>query len=673
MKYSRTKTNILLVQVFSILLLGLLSGQSVVAQDRMITPNFQDVDIRQIIEAVAEVTGKNFIVDPRVNQQNVTMISQTAMSSDAFYSAFQSLLQVYGYIAVPSGNFVKILPDANARQVPGAPAGADGPDEIVTRVISIENVAAAQLVPILRPLIPQYGHLAAYPQSNMLIISDRAANVRRIVQIVRRIDQEGEDEIEIIPLQHASAIEIVRIINSISRPPDRANAQSGPSIAADQRTNSVLIGGDLKKRLKTRALIVSLDTPLAEGGNTRVRYLFNADAEELAAKLQEQISVLQTQGAAGAQPAGAGNTVIKIWADVMTNALVITAPPKEMRNLMAIIDKLDIRRAQVHIEAIIVEVSLDKVNELGVSWLVSPGDTGDVAAVSQFSNSFDISGAIGTLDGGEGTTGDFINQGVTSVVGRFRDNKTSWAAVLTALAGDASTNILSQPNITTVDNEEAEIKVAQEVPFVTGQFTNTGAAQGSVNPFQTIQREEVGTILRITPQINEGDAVLLKVEQEQSNISRGAQNAVDLITNKRTISTNVIIEDGGIIVLGGLIQEALIETEQRVPILGRIPLLGALFRSSKTELVKTNLMVFLRPTILRDGTQAAMQTNARYNYMRDLQLNGLGVMDPGSVQLMPNEDRPVLPAIDNSTTAVGVPTIDARRPAAADEEGDDGS
>ena len=672
MKNSRTKTNILLRQIFSALVLGLLAGQSVVAQDRMITPNFQDVDIRQIIEAVAEVSGKNFIVDPRVNQQNVTMISQTAMSSDAFYSAFQSLLQVYGYIAVPAGNGVKSLPDANARQVPGAPAGADGPDEIVTRVISIENVVAAQLVPILRPLIPQYGHLAAYPQSNMLIISDRAANVRRIVQIVRRIDQEGEDEIEIIPLQHASAIEIVRIINSVSRPAGRADTQGGQTIAADQRTNSVLIGGDSKKRLKTRALIVSLDTPLAEGGNTRVRYLFNADSEELAAKLQEQTDVFQTQGAAGAQAAGPGNTAIKIWADVMTNALVITAPPKEMRNLMAIIDKLDIRRAQVHIEAIIVEVSLDKVNELGVSWLVSPGDSGDAAAVSQFSNSFDISGALGAIDNGEGSTGDFVNQGITSVVGRFRDNKTSWAAVLTALAGDASTNILSQPTITTVDNEEAEIKVAQEVPFVTGQFTNTGAAQGSVNPFQTIQREEVGTILRITPQINEGDAVLLKVEQEQSNISRGAQNAVDLITNKRTISTNVIVEDGGIIVLGGLIQEALIETEQRVPVLGRIPLLGALFRSRKTELVKTNLMVFLRPTILRDGTQAAMQTNARYNYMRDLQLNGLGIMDPGSVQLMPDQDRPVLPPIGSGPTVSG-PTIDARRPAAADEEGDDGS
>lgn len=669
MKNSGTKTRILSRQVLATLVLGLLVGSLAVAQQASIRPNFKDVDIRQIIEAVAEVTGKNFIVDPRVNQQNVTMISQTPMSSDAFYNAFQSLLQVYGYIAVQSGNFIKILPDANARQVSGAPSGTNGPDEIVTRVIRIENVVAAQLVPILRPLIPQYGHLAAYPQSNMLIISDRAANVRRIARIVARIDQEGEDDIEIIPLQHASAIEIVTIINSIRQPSGRDGGQARSNIAADQRTNSVLIGGDSKNRLKIRTLIVSLDTPLAEGGNTRVRYLFNADAEELAGKLQAQISASQTPGAGGTSQTGPGSAPVTIWADLMTNALVITAPAKEMRNLMAIIDKLDIRRAQVQIDAIIVEVSMDKVNDLGVSWLVSPGDTGDVAAVSEFSDSFDLSGAIGALDSGDSAVGDFVGEGITGVVGRFRDNKTSWAAVLTALAGDAATNILSQPSITTVDNMEAEIKVAQEVPFITGQFTSTGAAQGSVNPFQTINREEVGTILRITPQINEGNAVLLRVEQEQSSISQGAGGAVDLITNKRTISTNVIVEDGGIIVLGGLIEEALIESEQRVPILGKIPILGALFRSRKTEFVKTNLMVFIRPTILRDGTQAAIQSNARYNFIRDLQLDS--GLRKGSVQMMPDEQRPTLPAIDSSGRIVGETIIDARQP--ADEEGDDGS
>ncbi|MCH8221021.1 MAG: type II secretion system secretin GspD, partial [Proteobacteria bacterium] len=645
MKNSRTKTTTLRRQVLTTLLFGLLAGSLAVAQQASIRPNFRDVDIRQIIEAVAEVTGKNFIVDPRVNQQNVTMISQTSMSADAFYNAFQSLLQVYGYIAVQSGNFIKILPDANARQVPGAPSGTDGPDEIVTRVIRIENVVAAQLVPILRPLIPQYGHLAAYPQSNMLIISDRAANVRRIARIVARIDQESDDEIEIIPLQYASAIELVTIINTIRQPAGRDAGQARSNIAADQRTNSVLIGGDSKNRLKMRTLIVSLDTPLAEGGNTRVRYLFNADAEELAGNLQAQIQATQAPGAAGSPQSGPGSTPVTIWADLMTNALVITAPAKEMRNLMAIIDKLDIRRAQVQIDAIIVEVTMDKVNELGVSWLVSPGDTGDVAAVSEFSGSFDLSGAIGTLDGGEGAASDFVGEGFTGIVGRFRKNKTSWAAVLTALAGDASTNILSQPSITTVDNEEAEINVVQEVPFITGQFINTGATGGSVNPFQTIQRQEVGTILRITPQINEGNAILLKVEQEQSSISAGAEGAVDLVTNKRTIKTSVIVEDGGIIVLGGLIEESLIETEQRVPILGSIPILGALFRSRRTELVKTNLMVFIRPTILRDGTQAAMQSNARYNYIRNLQLDG--GFGEGSVQMMPDEQRPVLPAIDS--------------------------
>lgn len=660
-----------LSRIFATLVATVLISNSVLAQDASIRPNFQDVDIRQIIEAVAQVTGKNFIIDPRVNQQSVTMISQTSMTPDAFYNAFLSLLQVYGFVAVPAGNVIKIVPDANARQMPGAASNASGPDEIVTRVIKVDNIVAAQLVPILRPMIPQYGHLVAYPASNMLIISDRASNVSRIVSIVRRIDQEGADEIDIIPLQHASAGEVVRVITSLTQ--GRADGSSpGSSLAADDRTNSVLIGGDANRRLKMKALIVSLDTPLEDGGNTRVRYLFYADAEDLATRLQEQINATQTNVAAGGAPGtGPNQAQVTVWADVMNNALVVTAPAKEMRNLMAIVDKLDVRRAQVLVEAIIVEVSANKVNDIGVSWVAFPnGGGGNLLAISEFRDpGFSIANQLTGNQVPEQTgLGSNIPEGLTAAVGRVRDGHTSWAAVISALAGDADTNILSTPTIVTMDNEEAEITVAQEVPFVTGQFTDTGGqGGGQVNPFQTIERETVGIILTITPQINEGNAVMLKVSQEQSSIAQGATNAVDLITNKRTITTNVIVEDGGIVVLGGLIEDQLVEFEQRVPVLGSIPLLGYLFRQRSTTLIRTNLMVFIKPTILREGTQANFASGQRYNFMRDLQLDG-GV-DPGQVQMMPDQLRPalpVLPPIPAPTTGV----IDLRAPVDASATGD---
>lgn len=637
------------------------------AQEATITPNYKDADIRQVIEAVGEVTGKNFILDPRIKAQ-VTMLSATPMSPSAFYEAFLSILSVYGFIAVPSGDVIKILPDANARQVPGAEMepGSGRPDDIVTRIIPVQNVAAAQLVPILRPLVPQYGHLVAHPPSNLLIISDRAANVDRMVRIVVRIDQAADQDYEVIRLEHASANEIVKIVAALNQGAQAAEGggNSRVTLVADERTNSVLVTGDTTARLRYRALITHLDTPLEEGGDTQVRYLRYTAAVDLATKLQSQYSGGGGQTAAAkdaAPPTERGE--VSIWADESTNALIITAPPKIMKSMMGVIDKLDIRRAQVMVEAIIVEVSSDRAAELGVTWAVGDGDLDNAIGVTKFDNTTGVIGVGGAILGGaEGAAklAPLIGSGLTLGVGKLRESGLSFVALIEALEADGSSNIIGTPVLVTLDNEEAEIQVGQEVPFVTGQYTDTGATGGgssSVNPFQTIQREQVGLTLKLTPQINEGNAVRLKVQQEISSILPSSQ-AVDLITSNRSINTVVIVEDRATLVLGGLIQEQVTERQQRVPILGRIPLIGALFRSDNTTKAKTNLMVFIKPTILRDNVQASFETNAKYTYIRDQQLE----IKPENPRLMPMTERPVLPELIQPPISPETPAIDLREP-----------
>jgi general secretion pathway protein D len=620
-----------------------------------ITPNYKDADLGQIIEAVSAVTGKNFIVDPRVKAQ-VTMLSSTPMSPAAFYEAFLSILQVHGFVAVPSGKVIKIIPDANARQVPGndLPSRVSSTsDEIVTQIIAVKNVSAAQLVPILRPLIPQYGHLAAYPASNMLIISDRASNVSRMVRIVQRIDQTGDEAIDVIPMQHASAAEVVRIVNSLY---SGAAAEGGGmpqvKIVADERTNSVLVSGESSQRLRLKTLIAHLDTPLEAGGDTQVRYLRYADAEKISQKLREQIqgiTAAATAGAAGAAPSaagGGGDKSVTIWAEPQTNALVVTAPPKVMRSVMSIVDRLDIRRAQVLVEAILVEMSVDKASDLGVNWVVGDRDSqGNLLPAGGFIHPIDGTG-IGEIIQGVLNPDKIAAapSGLTLGVGQIVEGGLSWAALIRAVAGTGNTNIIATPSIVTLDNEEAEIKIAQEVPFVTGSYASTGGTTNTVNPFTTVQREEVGNILKITPQINEGDSVMLKISQEASSIAASSQqvSSTDLITNKRTISTKVMVENGGIIVLGGLISDEVRESKSQVPFLGSIPIIGELFKTRSVDKVKTNLMVFIRPRILRDGVDAAIESNAKYNFIRQQQLD----MYNGKVPLMLGEHQPTLPSLE---------------------------
>jgi general secretion pathway protein D len=652
MKFSHvTKSKRLWPALAAIALLASSMATSVAfAQQPTITPNYKDADIRQVIEAVGEITGKNFVLDPRVKAQ-VTMLSSSPMTPDAFYEAFLSILQVYGFVAVPSGDLIKILPDANARQVPGAETstGRQAADDIVTQVLTINNVAAAQLVPILRPLIPQYGHLAAHPASNMLIISDRAANVERMMRIIRRIDRATDEDFDVIRLQHASASEIVRIVNSLNQTARADGGGTAPTtVVADDRTNSILISGDKSRRLRIRTLITHLDTPLEDGGDTRVRYLNYADAEELATKLQSQYQ----QAAAGAQGGPAESGDITIWADAPTNALVVTAPPKIMRSLMSIVDKLDIRRLQVLLETIIVEVSAEKAADLGVTWAIGDADLENAVGATQFDGLTGVTGLASAIIGGDPTAAA-IGNGMTMGLGRIAESGLSFVALIEALEADTNTNIMGTPILTTLDNEEAEISVGQEVPFVTGSFANTGSAGGAVNPFTTVEREQVGLTLKITPQINEGDAVRLQIEQEISSLSESTQ-AVDLITNTRNINTAVIVEDRGILVLGGLIREDVIEKEQRVPLLGSIPILGALFRSSSTQKIKTNLMFFIKPTILKDARQAAFETGAKYNLIRDLQLE-----QETSVKILPslNVETPSIPGDVTSNVSENVEDV----------------
>ena len=646
MRHNRIARQLPLAALLIVLVSAAPIGVAQQTSGATITPNYKEADIRQIVEAVGEVTNRTFIIDPRVSGQKVTMLSSTPMTPEVFYEAFLSILDVHQLAAVTTGGITKIIPNATARQYAG-PIGtsrADGPDDIVTQVIQVNNVGATQLVPILRPLVPQYGHLVAHPGSNMLIISDRAANVGRMISIIRRIDQASDEEIEVISLQHASASEVVRVMTALTQQPRADGAPVSTSLVADARTNSVLLGGDKADRLRLRALIAHLDTPLEDGGDTQVRYLHYANAEELATKLQQHVTTQATAAGAGGA-AAAPQDPVNVWADSQTNAIVINAAPKTMRSLMGIVDKLDIRRAQVLVEAIIVEVLEDKSAELGVTWAVEGSGTDAPIAATNFPSFgpgvVQIAGASGATGGTTDPSG-LIGEGVTIGVGRITDSGVSFAAILRALQGDANTNIISTPTILTTDNEEATLNIGQEVPFVSGSFANTGGQGGGVNPFTTVQRESVGVKLTITPQINEGNSLLLEISQEVSSIASSSSGAVDLITNQRIIETTVIVDDGNIIVLGGLIEDTLRESDQRVPILGSIPILGNLFRSRDTSKVKTNLLVFIRPQILRDAASAAMQTDEKYNYIRDIQLGNQG----SSVPLMPRTDRPVLPPLD---------------------------
>jgi len=640
-------------------LLGLivLSSQFAVAAENQITLNLKEADIRALISTVSKFTGKNFVVDPRVKAK-VTVVSSKTMSETEVYEVFLSVLQVHGYAAVPVGSIIKIVPQVNAKQGPlPVVRGSDNTgDQLITKVIMLDHVPAAQLVPILRPLVPQQGHLAAYNPTNTLIVTDHAANIKRLVQIIRNIDRPESDELEIIPLKHASASELVRILNSLHSSGGGAKAPATKKItlASDDRTNSILMSGERSSRLKIRATIAHLDTPLDnEAGNTHVIYLKYAKAKDMVTILT---GVQKNQDAAkkktvGKAIASAKNIEADIQADESTNALIITAGPDVVRRMKSIIRQLDIRRAQVLVESIIAEISNNLGKEFSSQFIVG-GDNASTSnnvpiGVGNFGGS---GGIIGLLSRDPSTIASSIGDGITFGIGG--NEGTRFAFLLKALSADAATNILSTPSVVTMDNQEAEIVIAQNVPFLTGSFTT--AADGASNPFQTVDRQDVGITLKVTPQINEGNTIKLDIDQEVSNVSASAASNGGIITNKRSITTSVLVEDGEILVLGGLIDDKLRDSVSKVPLLGDIPLLGWLFRSHTTSKEKQNLMVFMRPSIMRTPNSAAFHTNQKYNFLRAQQIdagaNGFGLLSEESAPLLPpleelkNKTPPEAPA-----------------------------
>ena len=659
------------------LLLGSIFSHA--ASPAPVTLNLKDADINALVESMSVLTGKNFIVDPRVKGR-VTIVSSKAMDEKELYEVFLAVLGVHGFAAVPSGNVIKIVPAAGAKQesIPTVDRqrGVE-PDQIVTRIIQVQNVSAAQIVPILRPLIPPQGHLAAYTPTNVLIISDSAANVERVAAIIARIDLASNEEVEIVPLRHASSTEVVRVLTALEQTKSKNDPAAGVGtptrMVADERSNSILLSGDKASRLRLRALISHLDTPVDSGGNTQVVYLRYAKAKELVNVLQGVSKNLSNEAArnapmpgqgqappGGGGSSGSGAGLVDIQADEATNSLVITAPPELIRSLRTVIAQLDVRRAQVLVEAVIAEISAQKTAELGVQWLIDAnGAVGftnfDAAGTASLAN---VAGLANQIINGSNTSSSSsttasslidvarVPSGIQIGAGDLTGNN-RFGALISALAKDADANVLSTPTVVTLDNEEAEIIVGQNVPFVTGTYTTSTSSSSSSSgglqsggPFQTIQRNDVGIKLKVKPQINEGNAVKLEIAQEVSNVVPSANAATQGPTlNTRNIKTKVLVENGQILVLGGLIDENLNETAQKVPLLGDVPLLGNLFRYRSTDRLKRNLMVFLHPVILRDPVQSTLYTSYKYSYSRDQQL---AAREKGNDYLLPDVQSPAL-------------------------------
>lgn len=621
---------------------GLLLASNLAWAESM-TLNLKDADINSVIATVSEMTGKNFIVDPRVKGK-VTIISSKPMAAEDIYQVFLSVLNVHGFAAIPGKNVVKIVPEVNAKQdsIPTVTRrGATEDGQFVTRVIAVNNVAAAQLVPILRPLLPQEAHLAAYAPTNVLVASATAGNLERLVGLIQRIDLSSETEVELISLQHASAAEVERILNALEQGAAKGAAAGQPAgdevkVISDSRTNSIIISGDKSRRNHLKRIIDELDTPLQSSGNTRVVYLHYAKAADLVKVLTGVGKSIAEGAVGGGAPAKAATTdgKLNIQADEATNALVINAAPDVIRDLETVIRQLDVRRAQVLVKAVIAEVAADTAIELGVQWGFDGSAEDNPVGLIDFNNTIS-----GVAQAAAGLAPPPSLNGLSVAAGDFSNPGFKFAGLLRALGGDSNNNILSTPSLMTMDNEEAEIVVGQTVPFITGSYASTGNGSTPTNPFQTIERQDIGLSLKIKPQINEGDAIRMEITQEVSSISGSTVSASDLITNKRSVTTTVMVDDGQVLVLGGLIEDQLVESEQKVPLLGDIPLLGWLFRYQKNIKSKKDLMVFIHPRIIRDSVQNTALASEKYNYMRAQQLQ---IREEG-LRLMANDASPLLP------------------------------
>lgn len=644
-----------------------------------VTLNFVNAEIEAVARTMATITGRSVVVDPRV-RGTINLSTDRPVPPNAALNQFAAALRLQGFALVDTGGLYKIVPEADAKLQgnvvnAGSPRALPSSNQVVTQIFKLNHENANNLVPVLRPLIPPNNTINVNPGNNSLIITDYAENLQRIARIVAALDVPGASDIEIVPLQHAVAADVVPLIQRLIDPGAAGGAPGGAgdasfrtTILADARSNSLVLRAANPARLAlVKSLVVRLDQPSAAAvsGNIHVVYLKNADAVALATTLRAALAAAESgSGGAGAAagafggatpaarspainlaggnaatapvaPSAQPSTGGQIQADPATNSLIITAAEPVYRQLRAVIDQLDSRRAQVYVESLIAEVNDDKAAEFGIQWQGAAGSSGDR-----------VIGLLGTNFGTGGNNIFNLAQGETAPnpglnIGLAR--RTNGVYVLGFLARflqeNGAGNILSTPNLLTLDNEEAKIVIGQNVPFVTGQFTNTGSNNGAVNPFQTIERKDVGLTLRVKPQISENGTIKMTIYQEVSSVAPASVNSsTGLITNKRSIESTVLVDDGKIVVLGGLLQDEFASNQDKVPGLGDVPVLGSLFRSESRSRRKTNLMVFLRPVVLRDARDTANLALDRYEQMRAVQRD----LQPTQSSVLQINQSPVL-------------------------------
>ena len=642
------------------------------------TLNFVGADIESVVRAIGHYTGNTFIIDPRV-KGTINLVSEKPVTKTQAFEMLTSVLRLQGYAVVRTPDYVKVLPEADAKLQAGpVQTGKLRGDQIATQIFRLNHESANGLVTVLRPLISANNTISADPTNNTLIITDYADNLRRLSRIIASLDTPSIGELDVIRLEHAIATDLTVTINRLLDP-GTAPGTVDPGrvmLLADTRTNAIIIRAPTVARARlARTLITKLDQPTASPGNVHVVYLRNAEATRLAQVLRAvvagelgaatpgtisptspqtptQTTTAPPTGGLQAPPASTvpqqgplptGGVGGFIQADPTTNTLIITANERVYRNLRGVIDQLDARRAQVYVESLIVEVSADKAAELGIQWAALSGTSDSsyrVGVLTGFSTEGNnlVTQAASVL--GPNNTPLPPGNGLTAGVFRQRDGRLGLGLLARALERDAKANILSMPNLITLDNEEARIIVGQNVPFITGQFT-TPASGGTagVNPFQTIERRDIGLSLRVRPQISEGGTVKMAIYQETSNIQQSTTSG--LITSKRSIDTNVLVDDGQIIVLGGLIEDNVTDSVERVPGLGSIPIIGYLFRYQSRRRGKTNLMVFLRPTVVRTDEHSVAVASDRYDYIRGTQF----AVQPEPNALLPRIETPSLPPL----------------------------
>lgn len=596
--------------------------------------SFKNADINEFINIVGKNLQKTIVLDPTV-RGTINVRSYDLLNEEQYYQFFLNVLEVYGFATVEMENGIVKVIKARDAKVAAIPVVDDGTqyvgDEMVTRVVPVSNVSVRQLAPLLRQLNDNAGggNVVHYDPSNVIMITGRAAVVNRLVQIIQRVDKAGDQEVDIVKLRYASALEMVKVVGSIQSSVSGSNAAPSilqPRLVADERTNSLIISGEPKTRARIVKLVKSLDNELENQGNTRVFYLKYAKAEEVVAVLK---GVSQTIGKSVDSKGTSSSSELSIEAHEGTNAIVVSAQPALMSSLSSIIRQLDIRRAQVLVEAIVVEVSESDGINLSTQWASTAGGT-------QFQDNGVTTGEIlaGAYDLNENDDFTSAASALASVAGGIigiTDN--DWGVVLQALRSSTSSNILATPSITTLDNQEASFIVGDEVPVLTGSTSSSS----NNNPFQTIERKDIGIKLTVTPQINEGDSVQMVIEQEVSSIK--GQTSVDITFATRAVKTTVLAKSGETVVIGGLIDEAVNETVDKVPLLGDIPILGHLFKSTKSSTEKRNLMVFIRATIVRDDKTMSDLSTRKYTLIRNVQQ---AQRDEG-INLMPNTQAPVLP------------------------------